>query len=206
MGTKQLTMNQKAKWTPLIRERDYEGREETCFYCEQRFIKSKKWQKVWDHLNNNESDNRPENLVFAHFYCNEKKRFDGEYQILAHEKLKENEKLGLESLGGGGENDSADRDVSMQPNEQIDANKESTKEAELYLIERLLPQNGKPPVDDELDFNDCADAIAFRCYKRYGHGSQNTVTRILKMLTSEEAPFAREKRSGRMKIFTRDGN
>jgi hypothetical protein len=63
MGTKQLTMNQKAKWAPLIRERDYEkGEKETCFYCEQRFIKSKKWQKVWDHLNNNESDNRPENL------------------------------------------------------------------------------------------------------------------------------------------------
>jgi len=199
-------MNQKVKWTSLIRQRDYQKEdEETCFYCEQRFIQNiKKWQKVWDHLNNNESDNRPENLVFAHWDCNEKKRFHGEFQIMAYDKLKENERLALESLGGG--NNSANKDVSMQPNEQIDANKEATKETELYLIGRLSPQNGKPPIDNEVDFNDCADSITFRCYKKYGHGSKNTIVRILKMLTSEEAPFAREKRNGRMKIFVRNGN
>ena len=208
MGTKQLTMNQKAKWTHLIRQRDYEKEdEETCFYCEQRFIqKIKRYQKVWDHLNNNESDNRPENLVFAHWHCNEKKRFDAELQIMAHEKLKENQRLALESLGGGGENCSTNKDTSMQPNEQIDANKEATNEAELYLIGRLLPQNEKSPIDPEIDFNDCADSIAFRCYKKYGHGSQNTIVRILKMLTSEDAPFAREKRNGRMKVFARNDN
>jgi len=87
----------------------------------------------------------------------------------------------------------------------IDANKEESKLAEEYLNERLLPYNGKDPVDDELDFNETKDSLTYHSYKKYGHGSQNTFDRVLKMLTCSESPFDREKRNGRMKIFRRQG-
>ncbi|KKN27556.1 hypothetical protein LCGC14_0863530, partial [marine sediment metagenome] len=64
------------------------------FYCEQRFIKEDpKWCQEWDHLNNNPQDNRPENMVWAHAQCNEKKKYNIDWNTIAAEKLKKNVKL-----------------------------------------------------------------------------------------------------------------
>jgi len=204
MGTKQLTLNQKAKYTPILIRRDFPyGSQSLCFYCEQRFIPSNsKWAQEWDHLNNNTEDSRPENLVWAHADCNEKKKYNTDWQILAQEKLNANVKWhDSESLGGRGKI----YDKNTQPNEQIDANKTASQLTEEYLNERLLGRSGNPPSETELDFNETKDSLTFLHYKQYGHGSQNTFDRILKMLTSEAAPFDRDKRDGRMKIFRRCG-
>ncbi len=204
MKTKQLTQNQKAKWTPLIIRRDYSDCEEhVCFYCEQRFIPSNpKCVQEWDHLNNNKGDSRPENLVWAHADCNKKKKYNIDWQILAQEKLSANVKWhDSESLGEGGKIS----DKNTQPNEQIDANKTASQLTEEYLNERLLGRGGNPSSETELDYNETKDSLTYLHYKKYEHGSQNTFDRILKMLTSESAPFDRKKRDGRMKIFRREG-
>ena len=186
----------------MRRDFPYES-QSLCFYCEQRFIPSNpKYVQEWEHLNNNEEDNRPENLVWAHADCNEKKKYNTDWQILAQEKLNANVKWhDSESLGERGKIS----DIDTQPNEQIDANKTESQLAEEYLNERLLGRSGNPPSETELDFNKTKDSLTYLHYKKYEHGSQNTFDRILKMLTSDAAPFDRKKRDGRMKIFRREG-
>ena len=207
MGSKQLTLNQKSKWTPLIIERDYPDQHTpVCLYCGQEFINGDKdYQKEWDHLNNNDSDNRPENLVWAHARCNELKKTNADWQIIALEKLKKNERWNPEFVWRGGVEGIFPIHSQIQPNEQIDANADASNEAEKYLAERLLPQLGRSAIDDKIDFNIAADVIAFRCYKKHGHGSQNTITRILKMLTCQDSPFDRVKIDGRTWIVRRVG-
>ena len=205
MGTKQLSLNQKARWKPIIMERDFpDGKMPICFYCKQEFIAhDAEFKQEWEHLNNNPGDNRPENLVWAHARCNEIKKKKAEWQVLAIDKLNENVRWHSESLGGGGGNNTAH--TQTQPNEQIEANSAAIGEAEMYLIERLLPLPGKPAVEERLDFYKTADTIAYRCYRKYRHGSQNTTTRILRMLTCDDAQFTTEKKDGREWIVRRTG-
>lgn len=207
-GSKQLTLNQKAKWTPIIIDRDFpNGQTHLCFYCCQEFIENDpQYCKEWEHLNNDEQDNRPENLVWAHARCNELKKKNADWQILAHDKLKKNVRFHSESLGGREGGGSSTAHTQIQPNEQIDANADAAIEAEKFLTERLLPFLGKLPLEERIDFSDAADTIAFRCYKKHGHGSQNTITRILKMLTCGDAPFEKVKQDGRTWIRRRTGN
>ena len=92
-----------------------------------------------------------------------------------------------------------------QPNEQIDANAQILEISDKYLAENLLSQNGRPPHEDELFWSETRDTIAFRCYKKHQHGSQNTVDRALKLLTCGEAPYRRTKIGGNLKILKREG-
>ena len=204
---KQLTLNLKTRYTPIILQRDYpNGVTPTCFYCEQRFIKNHPlWKKEWDHLDNDTTHNDVSNHVWAHAHCNERKKNDLDWQILASEKKKQNEKWAVESLGEGEKKRVNTAHTQTQPNEQIDANADAARLAEEFLIERLLPRNGRPAIDDQIDFNEAADTIAYRCFKKHGHGSQNTITRILKMLTCDDSSFGREKRDGRTVIFRSEG-
>jgi hypothetical protein len=87
MYTKELTTNKKAKAFPLLVQRDGD----VCFYDKQPFVDSiPGMQRNFDHLNNDPLDNRIENLVLCHADCNQKKKWDFDMQLLAHEKLKEN--------------------------------------------------------------------------------------------------------------------
>jgi len=88
----QITQNKKAKFTPLIMERDYPNKEEPfCLFCEGGFVETHKhYKRVWEHLNNDENDSRLENLVWAHSICNQQKKNDADMQIKANEKLKKN--------------------------------------------------------------------------------------------------------------------
>ena len=145
MNTKQLTLNKKAKFTPIIIERDYpNGAEHTCIFCGQSFLAGNPdWRKVWDHLDNDDSNNYDWNLGWAHDRCNQIKKFSAELQIIAYEKIKSNKKWVSASLGGEKSN------KETQPNEQIDANRESCLITELFLIEHLMPNGNRPPVDTE---------------------------------------------------------
>lgn len=203
MNTKHITLNKKAKFTPIIIERNYpNGAEHTCIFCGQPFIDDDPdWRRVWEHLDNDDSNNEVWNLDWVHDRCNQIKKFSAELQIIAHDKIKINKKWISASLGGGGEK----LNKETQPNEQIDANRESSKITEQFLIEHLLSHGDNPPIDNELDYNDTKDCITRRCYKAFGHGSQNTIDRALKMMTCSEAPFSREKRNGRMVIFAKTG-
>lgn len=45
-------------------ERDYlDGAEHTCIFCGQPFIDDDDWKKVWEHLDNDDSNNNDWNMV-----------------------------------------------------------------------------------------------------------------------------------------------
>lgn len=89
-----LTATKKDKFFKIIMKRDGDS----CFYCTKlgneypNFLdRHAQYKREFDHLNKNEQDNRPENLVFAHAMCNHKRR-DGhaEMDAIARLKLEEN--------------------------------------------------------------------------------------------------------------------
>lgn len=59
-----------------------------CFYCKTKLEINR---IVYEHLNGNRSDNRPENTVLSCQSCNIKKITSPELQIIAKEKLRLNE-------------------------------------------------------------------------------------------------------------------
>ena len=185
-------------------ERDYKNESEpTCIFCEQRFILyDTRWAKVWEHLDNDDTNNTFENSAWAHKKCNEDKKFNYDFQLIATEKLKQNI-LYSGSLGVERRREKPNTDTHT--NEQIDANQQILEISEKYLAERLLSQLGRPPNETELNWNDTRETIAFRCYKKHRHGSQSTVYRALKLLTCGEAPYRRDKIDGNLKIFKREG-
>jgi hypothetical protein len=189
-------------------ERDHQEDEPVCFYCQQQFIENDTdYCKEWEHLNNNTGDNRPENLVWAHAKCNELKKKNFDWQFKAHEKLKKNVIWHSESLGGRGEKEAKTTHTQAQPNEQIDANADAISVCEQYIAERLLPHfSDRQAAEKELDWTDTEDALSFLCYKKFRHGSQNTIRRYLKLLTSGPAPFKKESRDGRDFIIRRTEN
>lgn len=208
MGTKNLTLNQKARWTPNILDQYYpNGEVPTCLFCKQEFIENDDlYCKEWDHLNNNSQDNRPENLCWAHAICNERKKHSPEWQVIAMDQLKKNVRRS-ESLGGGGGERAKTAHTERQPNEQIDANSDGLQESEKYLTERLLPSvTGNPAPESKLDWTKTEDNLSYICYKKYGHGSQKTLRYYLKMLTSDHAPFDTITENGRIYIIRRAGN
>jgi len=90
---KLLTQNMKAKATPTVLERDYNNEEPWCLFCLLPFVFGHKHYKVeWEHLNNDDGDHRIENLAWSHAMCNEEKKTNTDYQIIAYEKLKSNVK------------------------------------------------------------------------------------------------------------------
>ena len=71
--TQHLTYSQKKKWTSLILQRDGSN----CFYCMLPIEHEE--DREFDHLDNVESHNYPENLVFCHHACNVKKRITKQF-------------------------------------------------------------------------------------------------------------------------------
>ena len=198
MGTKQLTANQKAKWFPLKIEQDGN----VCWYCKMEFVEQVfKWRREWDHLNNHENDNRFENFVLAHQECHQKKKFDFDMQFLAREKLKENESSGSLGEREGEKN----ADIQTETNMEIDSNIEFARITEEFLTERLKSRNGKQPVETELDSKITMDTITYLCRKETGHGSQNTIRRIIDEFCCPFADFEKVKKKGRFVIQLRNG-
>ena len=198
MTTKQLTATQKVKYLAIITERDGD----VCFYCKMPFVPQvPKWSLEFDHLNCNREDNRIENLVITHQECNQKKKYDSDMQILAREKLKENENSG--SLGEGEEERKSV--IHTETNMEIDSNIEFARITEEFLTERLKSRQGKLPAETELDSKETMDTIAYLCRKETGHGSQNTIRRIIDEFCCPLGDFEKIKKKGRFVIRLRNG-
>ena len=60
-----------------------------CWYCEKEFLSLSDY--LYDHLNNSRQDNRIDNLVLACSTCNNKKPHTIEMNVIAIDKLHENE-------------------------------------------------------------------------------------------------------------------
>ena len=82
-----LTPKMKRDWLDIIIKRDGG---QVCFYCKISLSLS---EIIWEHLDDNRKHNVVDNLVFACRTCNNKKPHDIDMQILATDKLHQNEKL-----------------------------------------------------------------------------------------------------------------
>ena len=85
---RKLTAAQKHKMFKYIVDRDGY----LCFYCKKKFKSVR--DPIYEHLNNDETDDREDNLVLAHQSCNILKstQKDKKYFNMAELKLEDNEK------------------------------------------------------------------------------------------------------------------
>ena len=85
-----ITHALKIKWHPIIMRRDYEEipfELVTCFYCENIFVKSIPNETLeWEHLDDDVDNSVIENMVWAHKFCNNKKKNDFDMKSTAMEK------------------------------------------------------------------------------------------------------------------------
>lgn len=176
---------------PILLQRDGPN----CFYCNIPFNPlDPQMRRTYDHLNNDKHLNDIQNLVLAHEFCNNKKKFNQEYQIMAKEKFRLNSLLVFEGLSESVRN----KPGPMPAGQEIDINVAIKKETWAYLQEHLIRQE-KPAIN----FNDTAESIAFMFWEHTGHGSSQTVGRALKEFTSTAAPFKREEEGGEIVIRKR---
>jgi len=161
-----LTHRLKQKNEPIVRDRDLY----VCLYCKEEFTETH--PPEWEHLNNNPNDSRPENLVFAHKECNNRKKFNPEYQVLAHEKLIQNERAVLTC-----ERTLADTGTTKELTSQQEINKANMKIAKQFIQEQTIN-------NEELILRDAANAIVDICQDNNGTGSQSAVYRYIESFTN----------------------
>lgn len=198
MRKPRISHKQKITNFPLVIKRD--GNK--CFYCEKPFITNKiiltldsKQRRIWEHLNNNDSDNRLENLVHAHQGCNLEKRNNPDMQIKAFEKLKKNEQ--------DAEFTESHLDSLKETTAEMDSNAEGLKMTLNYFREQLEPRGNNPPYESELRVKDVCDLLAGRMFKMIGHGSQESIRRHIDILTTSDWEFQKYKDEGRWYISLR---
>ncbi len=161
-----LTTAKKLKLLPLLIERD----EFQCFYCKEKF---KGNDYIYEHLNNNRADNRPENIVLSHQKCNIEKIENWDYRLFAIEKLKENEQrlfLGENREGNAG----VPTEISIS-HQCYGITKER-------LIE-VISTYGK------YEFKEALYDCIFLCREKTGNGSEQAIRRHILTLTSSIANF-----------------
>jgi hypothetical protein len=161
-----LSHKQKREWFSFIVERDgYK-----CIYCLKSF--SQENPAEYDHLNNNDEDNRPENLALVHHSCNVKKKYNTDLEVFANEKLKENEKSTFAC-----ERTLADTATTDGLSSQQEINKINMRITEQFLLEHSIN-------DEELILRDIVNAIVDICQKNNHSGSQSAVYRYIDSLTN----------------------
>jgi len=176
-----LTTDKKLKLLPLLIERDGFR----CLYCKKKF---KGNDYIYEHLNDNRADNRPENIVLAHQKCNIEKIENWDYQLYAKEKLKENEEqLFL------GEN-SVRTDVGVPT--------EITISHQCYSItneriSEIIKTHGK------YEFKEALYDCIFLCREKTGNGSEQAIRRHILTLTSSIANFEIIKKDNKKWIVKR---
>ena len=149
-----------------------------CFYCKKQLDYK---TAVFDHLNNNDADNRLDNLVLACQSCNIKKIGDNTMRLQAYEKMELNEF----SIFVGEKKYSSDNAIDEETPEvskEIDINTTNFQITEQY-IEEVTQTKGS------ILFREALDSCVYLCKKKTGHGSQQSVRNYLSTLTSSVAPF-----------------
>ena len=141
-----------------------------CFYCKEEFSENRPAE--YDHLNNNPDDNRVENIVLNHHECNNKKKFNTDWQIRAQEKLAQNERTVLAC-----ERNLADTGSTKEQTSQQEVNKINFKITEQFIQEHTL-------IEENLILRDATNGIVSICRDNNGTGSQAAVYRYIDTLTN----------------------
>ncbi|WP_179364917.1 hypothetical protein [Nitrosarchaeum sp. AC2] len=208
--TLHINHNQKMKWGPLIMRRDYPGlkfAECTCFYCKQPFHEdSKDLCLEWDHLNDNDGDNRLENMVWAHAICNEDKKTNFDWKNLAQDKLKENERW-ADKFDPEREQERGIRfNEGKQTSNEADVSVVIIKHCKQFLSQQLLPHSGNPPKRIEIPMKEAVECVTYLVQEEIGRGSHSAVQRHLESMSCSVAKdYERREVNGKQIIFRRTG-
>jgi len=165
--TDSLTQSLKQKKLPIIIKRD---KGFSCLYCSDPL----KDDYIFEHLNGNRKDNRTENIVLAHQKCNIKKIDNIEYQLIADQKLEQNEEMGLSYL----EDETAHENNSSE----IEINKALYNFTKQYITEKIV-------TDVNVSFDDTIAELPYLTQERFGHGSEQSVRRYIKQLTCKASEW-----------------
>ena len=159
--TKSLTQSLKQKYLPILIQRD-SGL--NCLYCKEPLT----GDYIFEHLNSKRLDNRIENLALSCQSCNIKKITNCDLELIAADKLKQNEEAGLKYL--------EDTEAHKQYSSEIEINKVLYSFTEQYVSEQIT-------TNVNISFDDTLTELTYLAQKRYGHGSEATFRKYLKSLT-----------------------
>lgn len=187
--TKRLSMDQKRRYLDFLIERDGGF---ICFYCKEPLTYT---TAIFDHLNDDWKDNRPDNLVLCCQSCNNKKPHDTKMQDMASVKIELNEM----SIFVGEKNFGSEEET-QEISKEIDINTTNFEITEKYITEVTES-------DGSILWREALDSCVYLCKTKTGHGSQQSVRNYLATLTSSVAPFEVIRREdGKKVIVKRSGN
>ena len=169
---RKLTASQKRRLHTFLVERDGYR----CFYCKKGFKSVR--DPIIEHLNDDETDDREDNLVLAHQSCNilKSKQSDGDYSEMAMEKLEDNEKHLYV------------RESFLKKNSKDEASTESTISKKCFdITEKYVTDNVL--ANGWVVYKETMDSIVYLCRKKIGYGSEQQIRSHIQALTSHVAPF-----------------
>ena len=147
-----------------------------CIYCKKSFRNSR--EPIIEHLNNDRSDNRRDNLAYAHQKCNVLKgtQNDGKFLEIGLLKLEENE---LHNYVG---ESFLEKEPKKDASTEIEINHKCYEITEQYLTDKILEKVWIP-------YKGVIHNISFLAIQKTGHGSVQSIRSHLMILTSDDAPF-----------------
>lgn len=182
-----------------VMRRDFGNKEHaTCLYCKKPLkIDSDEERKsgdrmkvVLDHLDDNPKNNNYWNQALVHQGCNQDKRNNIDYQVIAHDKK-------VESMAY---TPSPSEDVSeRRDNANVKMGNKIQALVEAHL-KRMLP----PGLPRALPLDDLCDELAYLAQKKFKCGSQPTMKRHIMSLCSLSAPWQVTYETGRPLVSRRD--
>ena len=169
---RKLTAAQKRQLLTYLVERDGYH----CFYCKKGFKSVR--DPIIEHLNDDETDDREDNVVLAHQSCNILKytQKDKKYFNMAELKLEDNEKhlYVRESFLKKNSKDEASTEITIS--------KKCFDITEKYVTDNVLA-NGW------VVYKETMHSIVYLCKKKIGYGSEQQIRSHILTLTSPVAPF-----------------
>jgi hypothetical protein len=179
--TKQLSISQKNEYfSDLVARDGYK-----CYQCGGSF---ENHNHIYEHLNDDRSDNRFENTAFCCYSCNNKKPYSIDMRIKAREKLRQNEEGNFVRERKNVGNDS--KEVSAE----IEINTSNYEITEQHISEKIK-------VDGFVGYADALDSSVYLCKVKTGHGSQQSVRNYIASLTSVVGPFQIVRNQDKKKII-----
>ena len=172
MMARKLTAAQKRQLLTYLVERDGYH----CFYCKKGFKSVR--DPIIEHLNDDETDDREDNLVLAHQSCNILKsaQKDKKYLSMAELKLEDNEKhlYVRESFLKKNSKDEASTEITIS--------KKCFDITEKYVTDNVLANSW-------VVYKETMHSIVYLCRKKIGYGSEQQIRSHIQALTSHVAPF-----------------
>jgi len=172
MMARKLTAAQKRQLLTYLVERDGYH----CFYCKKGFKSVR--DPIREHLNDDETDDREDNLVLAHQSCNILKytQKDKKYFNMAELKLEDNEKhlYVRESFLKKNSKDEASTEITIS--------KKCFDITEKYVTDNVLANSW-------VVYKETMHSIVYLCKKKIGYGSEQQIRSHILTLTSPVAPF-----------------